>query len=209
MESNEVLKQALRKTSPKAVAAELGVSLSLVYKWTEPAAGDGSGSRNPLDRLQKVIELSGDTGIVEWICQQNGGHFVRNPFVDGSGIEHVLTATQEIISQFSELLSQISAAAIDQSAYQATLMNMKFHPSALKTEGDLRKLGMLIRTYFSLGGKHVQFNVVTRETLLAAQANPAEHRDLVVRMAGYSAYFVQLGKTVQDEIIARMENERI
>jgi formate C-acetyltransferase len=102
-----------------------------------------------------------------------------------------------------------SAAAIDQSAYQATLMNMKFHPSALKTEGDLRKLGMLIRTYFSLGGKHVQFNVVTRETLLAAQANPAEHRDLVVRMAGYSAYFVQLGKTVQDEIIARMENERI
>lgn len=115
MESNEVLKQALRKTSPKAVAAELGVSLSLVYKWTEPSSDTGSGSRNPLDRLQKVIELSGDPGIVEWLCQQNGGHFVRNPCVDGIGIEHVLTATQEIISQFSELLSQISAAAIDQS----------------------------------------------------------------------------------------------
>jgi len=79
MESNEVLKQALRKTSPKAVAAELGVSLSLVYKWTEPSSDTGSGSRNPLDRLQKVIELSGDPGIVEWLCQQNGGHFVRNP----------------------------------------------------------------------------------------------------------------------------------
>lgn len=115
MESNEILRQALRKTSPKAVAAELGVSLSLVYKWTEPTAGDGSGSRNPLDRLQKVIELSGDKGIVEWLCQQNGGHFVRNPKVDLNGIEHVLTATQEIISQFSELLSHISAAAIDQS----------------------------------------------------------------------------------------------
>ena len=102
-----------------------------------------------------------------------------------------------------------SAAAIDQVPYQATLMNMKFHPSAMKSEGDLRKLSMLIRTYFSLGGKHIQFNVVTRETLLAAQANPEQHRDLVVRMAGYSAYFVQLGKTVQDEIIGRMEHDRI
>lgn len=115
MDSNEVLRQALRKTSPKAVAAELGVSLSLVYKWTEPAAENGSGSRNPLERLQQVIELSGDTGIVEWLCRRSGGHFVRNPDPDSKGIEHVLTATQEIISQFSTLLGRISAAAIDQS----------------------------------------------------------------------------------------------
>jgi formate C-acetyltransferase len=102
-----------------------------------------------------------------------------------------------------------SAATIEQEPYQATLMNMKFHPSAMKSEGDLRKLSMLIRTYFSLGGKHIQFNVVTRETLLAAQANPEQYRDLVVRMAGYSAYFVQLSRTVQDEIIGRMEHARI
>ncbi|MCC7461234.1 MAG: formate C-acetyltransferase [Gammaproteobacteria bacterium] len=102
-----------------------------------------------------------------------------------------------------------SAAAIEQEPYQATLMNMKFHPSAMKSEGDLRKLSMLIRTYFSMGGKHIQFNVVTRETLLAAQANPEQHRDLVVRMAGYSAYFVQLSRMVQDEIIGRMEHARI
>ena len=102
-----------------------------------------------------------------------------------------------------------SAAAIDQEPYQATLMNMKFHPSAMKSEADLRKLSLLIRTYFSLGGKHIQFNVVTRETLLAAQANPEQHRDLVVRMAGYSAYFVRLSRTVQDEIIGRMEHARI
>lgn len=102
-----------------------------------------------------------------------------------------------------------SAATIDQAAYQATLMNMKFHPSAMNGEADLRKLSMLIRTYFSLGGKHIQFNVVTRENLLAAQANPEQYRDLVVRMAGYSAYFVQLSRTVQDEIIGRMEHARI
>lgn len=102
-----------------------------------------------------------------------------------------------------------SASKIDQTLYEATLMNMKFHPSALTGVEDLRKLSLLIRTYFSLGGKHIQFNVVTKETLLAAQKQPEEHRDLVVRMAGYSAYFVQLGKTVQDEIIARTMHEQV
>jgi formate C-acetyltransferase len=102
-----------------------------------------------------------------------------------------------------------SASKIDQTPYQATLMNMKFHPSALKTNEDLRKLSSLIRTYFGLGGKHMQFNVVTKETLIAAQKQPENYRDLVVRMAGYSAYFVQLGKTVQDEIIARTEHHQV
>jgi pyruvate-formate lyase len=103
----------------------------------------------------------------------------------------------------------MSASKIDQVPYQATLMNMKFHPSALKTMEDLRKLSSLIRTYFGLGGKHMQFNVVTKENLLAAQKQPENYRDLVVRMAGYSAYFVQLGKIVQDEIIARTEHQQV
>lgn len=100
-----------------------------------------------------------------------------------------------------------SAAKIDQIAYQGTLLNMKFHPSSLKTEGDLRKLSILIRTYFSLGGKHIQFNVVNRDTLVDAQKHPEYHRDLMVRVAGYSAYFVQLGKPIQDEVIGRVEHE--
>ncbi len=101
-----------------------------------------------------------------------------------------------------------SAAKIDQVPYQSTLMNVKFHPSALKSTEDLRKLSSLIKTYFSLGGKHIQFNVVTTETLLYAQRHPESHRDLVVRVAGYSAYFVQLSKAVQDEIIERTEHGR-
>ena len=99
-----------------------------------------------------------------------------------------------------------SAAKIDQVPFQSTLMNMKFHPSALKGTEDLRKLSSLIKTYFSLGGKHVQFNVVSKDTLLEAQRRPEEHRDLVVRVAGYSAYFVQLTKAVQNEIIERTEH---
>lgn len=114
MESHEVLRQAFQKTSPKAVASELGISLSLVYKWAEKQSEDGSGSRNPLDRLLKVIELSGDERIIHWLCQQTGGYFVPNP--DGKHFNKgILPATQEIIGQFSELLSRISAAAVDHS----------------------------------------------------------------------------------------------
>lgn len=100
-----------------------------------------------------------------------------------------------------------SAMKINQDPYQATLLNMKFHPSAMKNREDLLKMSDLIKTYFSIGGKHVQFNVVGREMLLKAQQEPEEHRDLVVRVAGYSAYFVQLGKVIQDEVIGRTEYE--
>ena len=115
MESHEVLKRALRKTTPKAVASELGVSLSLVYKWAEKPSDFGSGSKNPLDRLLQIIELSGDNGIVDWLCRQQGGHFVKDPDVSGHQNEHILPATQEIIGQFSDLLNEISDAADDHS----------------------------------------------------------------------------------------------
>ena len=115
MESHDVLKRALRKTTPKAVAAELGVSLSLVYKWAEKPTDFGSGSKNPLDRLLQIMDLSGDNGIVEWLCRQQGGHFVKDPDVSGHQVDHVLPATQEIIGQFSDLLNEISNAADDHS----------------------------------------------------------------------------------------------
>lgn len=98
-----------------------------------------------------------------------------------------------------------SSSKIDQPLFASTLLNMKFHPSALGKTDDLKKLASLIKTYFSLGGKHIQFNITSRETLLEAQKHPEKHPDLIVRIAGYSAYFVQLGKKVQDEIIARTE----
>jgi pyruvate formate-lyase/glycerol dehydratase family glycyl radical enzyme len=99
-----------------------------------------------------------------------------------------------------------SAMTINQVPFQATLLNMKFHPSALNATDDLEKLSSLIKTYFGVGGKHVQFNVVNKDTLLDAQQHPERHRDLIVRVAGYSAYFVSLDKKVQDEIIARTEH---
>ena len=84
---------------------------------------------------------------------------------------------------------------------------MKFSPGTLKTEADMEKLASLIRTYLTNGGKHVQFNVVDRETLEAARQNPAAHRDLVVRIAGYSAYFTRLPESIQDEVIERTSQD--
>lgn len=99
-----------------------------------------------------------------------------------------------------------SAMKVDQDPFQATLLNMKLHPSAMKSRTDLMKITALIKTYFAQGGKHVQFNVVDRATLEAAQKHPERHQGLAVRVAGYSAFFVQLGKEMQDEIISRTEH---
>ncbi len=136
MESHEVLKRAMQKTTPKAVAADLGVSLSLVYKWAEKPTDFGSGSRNPLDRLLQIIELSGDTGIIEWLCRQQGGHFVVDPDVTLHRIEHVLPATREIIGQFSDLLNEISDAADDLSVTDQEAVAIRQVWDKLKSYGE-------------------------------------------------------------------------
>lgn len=97
-----------------------------------------------------------------------------------------------------------SASKIDHSRTGGTLLNMKFNPQVLEGEG-LDKLGHLVRGYFKLDGHHIQFNVIDAETLRAAQAEPEANRDLIVRVAGYSDYFVDLGAELQNEIIARTE----
>lgn len=99
-----------------------------------------------------------------------------------------------------------SAMRVNQDPYQGTLMNMKFHPSSMKTEDDLKKLGGMIKTYLTHGGKHIQFNVVDREEMVDAKIHPEEHPELVVRVAGYSAYFTRLTPGIQDEVIDRMEH---
>jgi choline trimethylamine-lyase len=103
-----------------------------------------------------------------------------------------------------------SAARINHESHSGgTLLNLKFSPGVLKTDRDLANLAAMIRAYFELGAFHVQFNVVSRETLLAAQANPEEHQDLLVRVAGYSARFVTLSKDVQDAILERTAYEHL
>lgn len=99
-----------------------------------------------------------------------------------------------------------SVASIPQNlAVNGVNFNMKFLPSALQTREDRQKLIDLIRTYYSLGGVHIQFNVLTKERLVAAQKHPEKYRSLVVRVAGYSAFFIDLDRDIQNEIIMRTE----
>jgi trans-4-hydroxy-L-proline dehydratase len=99
-----------------------------------------------------------------------------------------------------------SAAKMDHIKTGGTLLNLKFTPGLLATDEGLAKWAHLVRSYFKMDGHHVQFNVVTAATLREAQAHPEQHRDLIVRVAGYSDYFCDLSTELQEEIIARTEH---
>jgi len=100
-----------------------------------------------------------------------------------------------------------SLSKIDHTLSGGTLLNQRFLPSLLKREKDIQKLGQLVRTYFKMGGHHIQFNIVDTATLYAAQKNPEDYKDLLVRMAGYSDYFNDMNQDLQQEVIERTENE--
>jgi len=102
-----------------------------------------------------------------------------------------------------------SVAKMDHLRTGGTLLNQKFTPQLLRSDAGLEQLLHLIRTYFSLDGHHIQFNVVDAATLRAAQQNPQQYRDLIVRVAGYSDYFCDLSRALQDEIIARTEHQSL
>lgn len=100
-----------------------------------------------------------------------------------------------------------SLSKIDHTKSGGTLLNQRFLPSLLKRDEDIKKLGQLIRSYFTLGGHHIQFNIVDTATLIAAQQNPDDYKDLLVRMAGYSDYFNDMNADLQQEVIERTQNE--
>jgi pyruvate-formate lyase len=102
-----------------------------------------------------------------------------------------------------------SAAKMDHVRTGGTLLNQKLTPSLLAGDAGLDRLAHLVRGYFRLDGHHIQFNVVDAATLRAAQEHPERHRDLIVRVAGYSDYFCDLSRALQDEIIARTEHQAL
>ncbi|PID42064.1 MAG: formate C-acetyltransferase/glycerol dehydratase family glycyl radical enzyme [Proteobacteria bacterium] len=102
-----------------------------------------------------------------------------------------------------------SLSKIDHTKSGGTLLNQRFLPSLLKRDEDVKKLGKLIRTYFRMGGHHIQFNIVDTATLLAARETPDDYKDLLVRMAGYSDYFNDMNDDLQIEVIERTENETV
>lgn len=144
--------------------------------------------------------LSSNTPLGRQVCALPSGRQAGTPLGDGGlspkhGMDtHGPTAAARSVAKIPQTL-----------AINGVNCNMKFMPTLLKAPEDRQKLTDLIRTYFSLGGMHIQFNVLTREKLLDAQKHPEKHRSLVVRVAGYSAFFVELDHDIQNEIISRTE----
>ena len=113
MQSHELLREVLQKCSAKQVASELGLSLSMIYKWAEPDDGTGSGTANPLDRIEMLMRCSNDHRLVQWICQRAGGFFILNPKTNKPHPSFLIPATNEIVQEFADLLAVIATAALD------------------------------------------------------------------------------------------------
>jgi hypothetical protein len=114
MHSHELLREVFQQCSPKQVSAELGLSLSMIYKWAEPAdATAGSGSTNPLDRIEALMRCTNNPRIAQWICQRAGGFFILNPKINKPHPSYLIPATNEIVQEFADLLAVVAAAAAD------------------------------------------------------------------------------------------------
>lgn len=141
MESHEILREAFEKKSPKEIASALGISLSLVYKWSQPPAdGQGSGSLNPLDRTSELMTLTKDPGIIQWLCNRAGGFFVRNRTNKDVTYRTVAPVTNAIIQQFADLLGAITEASNDRKITGDETDRIRRHWDDLKTftEGFVR-----------------------------------------------------------------------
>jgi hypothetical protein len=138
MQSYEVLREVFQECSPKQIASQLGLSLSMIYKWAEPPDQEaGSGSTNPLDRIDALLRCSNDRRLVQWICQRAGGFFVLNPKSSKPHPAYLIPATNAIVQEFADLLAVVAAAAADNQINQSESKQIRARWEKLKgvTEG--------------------------------------------------------------------------
>jgi len=113
MQSHELLKEVLKKTSAKQIAADMGLSLSLIYKWAEPPLDEtGSGANNPLDRIEQLLRITEDPRIAQWVCERAGGFFIANPSHKPHSFQ-LIPFTNNIVQEFADMLGVIAVAAAD------------------------------------------------------------------------------------------------
>jgi hypothetical protein len=139
VQSHELLREVLRTTSAKQIAADLNLSLSIIYKWAEPVAA-GSGTPNPLDRVEALLRSTQDPRIAQWICERAGGFFIRNPKATWPHPLYLVPATNRIVQEFADLLSVIATAATDNQVTPDEARKIRARWEDLKsvTEGFVR-----------------------------------------------------------------------
>ena len=146
MKSHEVLKRVVESVGTKQVAHDLGVSSSLIYKWcAEPASKlgeEGSGARNPLDRLVGLVESTGDRSAIEWLCTRVGGCFVENPDLESVAVDaEYIRETQSLLKEFADLMRVVSESVIDDGRVdqeEAGAMRAQFRRLQARAEAFVR-----------------------------------------------------------------------
>jgi hypothetical protein len=141
MHSHELLREVLQKCGVKQVAAQMGLSLSMIYKWSEPVHSEtGSGANNPLDRIETLLRCSGDLRLVQWICERAGGFFIKNPKAHWPHPDFLIPATNQIVQEFADLLAVIATAAGDNhiSSDEAEKIRARWEELKSVTEGFVR-----------------------------------------------------------------------
>jgi hypothetical protein len=137
MQSHELLREVFEKCNVKQIAAELGLSQSLIYKWAEADEGGGSGAANPLDRLEALLRCSNDIRLVHWVCEKAGGFFIYNPKHHLPHPDFLVPATNQIVQEFADLLAVIAVAAADNkiTKQEATTIRARWEELKSVTEG--------------------------------------------------------------------------
>lgn len=140
MHSHEVMREVLKKTSAKQIAADMGLSLSLIYKWAEPPEDDsGSGASSPLDRVGQLIRITRDPRMAQWVCEQADGFFIRNPH-NLPALQPLIPMTNDIVQEFADMLATIAISSGDNVITKDEAKNIRRRWEELKhvTEGFVK-----------------------------------------------------------------------
>lgn len=140
MHSHEVMREVLKQTSAKQIAADMGLSLSLIYKWAEPPEDEsGSGTGSPLDRVGQLIRITHDVRVAQWVCEQAGGFYIRNP-QHLPADQPLIPITNDIVQEFADMLATIAISSSDSVITKEEAKNIRRRWEELKsvTEGFVR-----------------------------------------------------------------------
>lgn len=152
MHSHEVMKEVLKKTSAKQIAADMGLSLSLIYKWAEPPQEDsGSGAGSPLDRVGQLIRITKDPRLAQWVCEQAGGFFIRNP-QQLPPPQQLIPVTNDIVQEFADMLATIATSSADNIITKDEAKNIRRRWEELKTVTEGFVTAAEQGTFGALGG---------------------------------------------------------
>lgn len=137
MQSHELLREVIKDSSAKQIAADLNLSLSLIYKWAEPPENvAGSGLTNPLDRLDQLIQSTHDPRLPQWICERAGGFFIHNTRPTASHPYQLIPATNQIVQEFADLLGVIAIASGDNAITKTEAKDIRRRWEDLKRETE-------------------------------------------------------------------------